>query len=177
MIQRAKTFRLGVEALVLKETQDWAMEFQNNLAQMEKDLKVKVDQVKAERAQAEQERAAAVAQAAIASLPGALELVVSNASKADNFHWTVKLENKDGAISEDIAGAKTWAHVGIARGQYKLTVSAFIDKAPARASALVTIKPGETSRAELALAEPPAATSDTDAKQEKAAGPKPQSRD
>ncbi|HEY3495768.1 MAG TPA: SLATT domain-containing protein, partial [Polyangiaceae bacterium] len=37
LIQRAKTFRMAVEGLVMKETQEWATEFQNNLAEMEKD--------------------------------------------------------------------------------------------------------------------------------------------
>jgi len=36
MIRRAKVFRMAIEALVMKETQDWATEFQNNMAQMER---------------------------------------------------------------------------------------------------------------------------------------------
>jgi len=154
MIQRAKAFRMTVEALVLKETQDWATEFQSNLAQMEKDLKLKVDKAQAEREKVEQDRAAAAAQAAAASRPGSIELVVPNAARADDFRWTVRLQSKEEELSEELVGAKNWAHIGVAPGQYKLTVTATVGKRPARASAVLGVKPGEAVKVELALTEP-----------------------
>lgn len=154
MIQRAKSFRMTVEALVLKETQDWATEFQSNLAQMEKDLKLKVDKAQAEREKNEQERAESVAQSAAASRPGSIELVVPNAARADEFRWTVALHGKADELTEELVGAKNWVHIGVAPGQYKLTVTAAIGKRPARASAVLTVKPGEAAKVELALTDP-----------------------
>jgi len=153
MIQRAKSLRMMVEALVLKETHDWATEFQSNLAQMEKDLKLKVDKAQAERERSEQERAASVAESAAASRPGSIELVVPNAAKADEFRWKVTLYTKQQELTEELVGAKNWVHIGAAPGQYKLTISATIAERPTRASAVLTVKPGEAVKVEVALPE------------------------
>jgi hypothetical protein len=154
MIERAKTFHLSVEALVLKETQDWAAEFQNSLAQLEKDVKAKASQVKAEREKAEQERATTAAQAAAASVAGSVEVIVVNAQKTDGKRWSVRLVSKDRTITEDIEGSKNWTQIGVPPGEYNLNASALINKVPARANALLNIKPGETTKVELTLLEP-----------------------
>jgi hypothetical protein len=48
LIQRAKDFVSTIQGMVLQETQEWAAEFQSNMAQMEKDLKTQLDALKAQ---------------------------------------------------------------------------------------------------------------------------------
>lgn len=46
LLDRAKKFRIEIEALVLQETKEWVAEFQTNLAQMEKDIAAQLSKLK-----------------------------------------------------------------------------------------------------------------------------------
>jgi conflict system pore-forming effector with SLATT domain len=46
LIQRAKDFIGQIEGLVFQETKDWVTEFQSNLAQIERDSKTQLDELK-----------------------------------------------------------------------------------------------------------------------------------
>jgi hypothetical protein len=156
MLQRAKLFRMAIEALVLKETQDWATEFQNNTAQMEKDLKVQVDQAKAERAKAEEELKAQLEQQkaaqAAASQTGSVEATVSNAGDTDGFLFNAKLENNQAVVVEEaVPNSQSWARIDVPAGQYKLTISARVKTKPVAGMIVVSVKPGETTKAQLVL--------------------------
>ena len=48
LIQRAKDFTSLIEGLVLQETKDWITEFQSNLAQIERDSKTQLDELKSQ---------------------------------------------------------------------------------------------------------------------------------
>jgi hypothetical protein len=162
MIQRAKVFRMAIEALVLKETQDWATEFQNNMAQMEKDLKVQIDQAKADKAKAEEELKARVEEqkAALekASQTGSVEAIVTNADVTDGFLFNAKLETNQAVLAEEaVPNSQSWARIDVPAGQYKLTISARVKTKPVSGMIVVSVKPGETTKTELALpAAPPA---------------------
>jgi hypothetical protein len=156
MIQRAKAFRMAIEALVMKETQDWATEFQNNLAQVEKDLKLQVDQAKAQRIKAEEELRARIdrekAEREKAALPGSLQATIENAGDTDDFRFEAKLETDvDVVARETVTSSQTWARLAIPAGQYKLTVSALVKQQHAVVMTVVSVKPGETTQAELKL--------------------------
>jgi hypothetical protein len=160
MLQRAKVFRMAIEALVMKETQDWATEFQSNMAQMERDLKVQIDQAKADRAKVEQELKAQTERASAererANQPGSVEATVSNAGDTDGFRFNAQLEtNQVVVVDEAIANSQTWARLDLAAGQYKLTVRALIKNKPVAGMIVVSVKPGETTKAELMLPAPP----------------------
>jgi SMODS and SLOG-associating 2TM effector domain 2 len=156
MIQRAKVFRLAVEALVTKETQDWAVEFRQTMSTLERDLKVQVDQAKADRDKAEQDAKAQAAHEKAerekAAQPGGIEAKVPNAGGADDFQFQVKLETKDKVVVEEpVSGSDSWTRIGVPAGQYKLTLSAAIKKRRVSSTTVVFVKPGETTRSELSL--------------------------
>jgi hypothetical protein len=156
MIQRAKVFRLAIEALIAKETQDWATEFRQNMNSLERDLKVQVDQAKTDRDKADQDAKAQATQdkadQAKADQPGAIEVNVTNASGADDFQFRAKLENKaDVVVEEAVSGSETWTHIELPAGQYKLTIHAVVNKKDVSSTTVVVVKPGETSKSELSL--------------------------
>ena len=162
MIQRAKVFRMAIEALVMKETQDWATEFQNNMAQMEKDLKVQIDQAKADQAKAEQDLKAQLDEQKTAlekaSQTGAIEAIVSNAGETDGFLFNAKLETNQAVLAEEaVPNSQSWARIDVPAGQYKLTISARVKAKLVSGMVVVSVKPGETTKAQLALPAAPSA--------------------
>jgi hypothetical protein len=70
LIDRARSFRTDVEALVLQETKDWVTEFQNSMVQMEKDIVAQVAALKAQVDKATQAKEAA-------EQPGSIQLQIS----------------------------------------------------------------------------------------------------
>jgi hypothetical protein len=126
--------------MVLQETKDWATEFQNNMAQMEKDLKSQLDTLKAQ-----------VEQNARSSIPGAIELTVANADKTDGFHFDVILESARGKIADSVSNAKVWTRIGTSAGVYKVTVEGKVKGSPLAASSILDIKPAETVKSSLEL--------------------------
>jgi hypothetical protein len=171
MIQRAKVFSLVVEALVIKETQDWATEFRQNLMMLERDLKVQIDQSKVDREKAdqdaktktEQEKAKAEREKADkeqAAQPGAIDASVSNASATDDFQFEAKLENKSSIVAtEPVKGAESWTKLDVPPGQYKLTITGIVKKRQLASSTLLVVKPGATTDVKLALPTMPSAES------------------
>jgi uncharacterized coiled-coil protein SlyX len=145
LIGRAKQFRMAVEGMVLKETQDWVTEFQNNIAQLEKDLRVQVDNLKAA---ADQTSAAQAA----AGMPGSLEATITNAEKSDDFHIDATLENGESSVAqESVTNSKTWVKLLLPPGQYKLTVNARTAGKPVSAACAVFIKPSEVAKPVITL--------------------------
>lgn len=146
-IQKAKAFRLAVEGIVTQETRDWVTEFQANMAQLEKNVKSQLDALKAQVEKSQEARQTA-------SQPGSIEATVDNADKAKDYACTVTLDGPEGVIVKDerTAGSKTWAHLNVKPGQYRLTVSATgPDGKPVSATAVVVIKPAEVSRPAISL--------------------------
>jgi len=173
MIQRAKAFSLAIEALITKETQDWATEFRQNLMTLERDLKVQVDQAQANRDKAEQEKAKAEREKAEqektkaeqekleqqkAAQPGSIQLRVPNARTTDDFQFNAKLENKASVIvDEPMKGSESWTRIDVIAGQYKLTISGTVKLQPVASSKVLIVKPGEMTELELSFpASPPA---------------------
>jgi len=144
MIQRAKDFVSGIQAMVLQETKDWATEFQSNLAQMEKDLKAQLDQLKAQVEKGAQEKQAA-------TKPGAVELTVTNADQTDGFQFEVTLEGQAVKLTEAVRGNRVWMHINTPPGLYKVTVTGKAKGADVAISAVVEVKPGETAKPQLNL--------------------------
>jgi hypothetical protein len=156
MIQRAKVFSMAIEALIAKETQDWATEFRQNMNLLERDLKVQVEQAKVDRerieqeakAKAEQEKAARVREAQ----PGSLEASVPNANTTDDFRFQAKLENNSGLVVDEIvAGSETWTQLALPAGTYKLTISGLVKKQKVSSTTVLLVKPGETTKSQLSL--------------------------
>jgi hypothetical protein len=152
LLQKAKEFRMAVEAVVVQETKDWATEFQNNLAQLEKDVKAQLDTLKAQVEKQQQAREAA-------SEPGSIEATVSNADRAQDFTFFVSLDGPEGPVVKDerVANNKTWIRLNVMPGQYRLAVAAdtvAIAAAPSKRvsqSAVVAVKTGELAKASVAL--------------------------
>lgn len=148
LMKRAKEFRLSVESMVLQETQEWATEFQNNIAQLEKDIKVQLESLKAQVEKSRQEETAA-------KKPGGIQLVVTNASKAQNGSFEVTLFLKNNAVATDSAAvARTSASfTDLEAGQYRLVVKAVVGAKPVSASEVAIVKPGEITKVGMILPE------------------------
>lgn len=152
LLQKAKEFRLAVEAIVVQETKDWATEFQNNLAQLEKDVKAQLETLKAQVEKQQQERQAE-------SEPGSIEATIPNADKARDFTLFVSLDGSEGALMKDekVVNSKTWTRLSVKPGQYTLTIAADTVATDTEASkrvsqsAVVGLKPGEVAKASVAL--------------------------
>lgn len=145
LIERAKEFRVTVEGLVMQETKDWVTEFQNSLAQLEKDAAAQLATLKAQTDKAAQARDAA-------TQPGSIELTVPNAEKADNATIQIKLEDAGGALADQsVTGTKTWVRLNLGPGQYRLTVSAAVGGKPASTTSAVVVKPGEIAQPAIPL--------------------------
>jgi len=149
LIQKAKEFRVGAEDVVGQETKDWVTEFQNNLAQLEKDVKLQLEML---RTQVEKQEAAAQ--------PGSLELTVTDADKTQGFAFTVSLAGPDGPVISDdkVTNSKTWVRTNLKPGQYTLRLNASsVPGAGAAApaaiskSAIVAIKAGEPTRQSISI--------------------------
>lgn len=145
IIQRAKDFRLAVENTVYQETKDWATEFQNNVAQLEKDVKAQADALKMEVDKARRTDAE--------NAPGAIELTVLNAQKADGGKLQVTFDGIDRNIAEEtLTGGNKWVRLGVVPGQYRLSIKGTVQGNPIFTSTAVIVKTGEISKPELSLA-------------------------
>jgi hypothetical protein len=145
LLARAKEFRIAVEGLVLQETKDWVSEFQNNVAQLEKDVTAQLATMKAQNEKAAQARDAA-------TRPGSIQLTVPNADRADNAVIRIKLEDASTAIADETAtGSKTWVRLSLTPGHYRLTVSAAIGGRPTSTTTAVIVKPDEVTQPQIAL--------------------------
>lgn len=144
LIQRAKDFISGIQNAILQETKDWATEFQNNMAQMEKDLKSQLDTLKAQVEKNAKEKEES-------SKPGAIELTVTNADKADGFHFDVILEGGPEKVADTVSNAKVWTRIAVAPGQYKMAVNAKVKGSPLGTSAVIDVQAGVTWKGSLEL--------------------------
>jgi hypothetical protein len=152
MVQKAKDFRLGVEAIVQQETRDWVTEFQSNISQLEKEVKAQVEQLKAEAARTLEAQHAA-------TQAGSMEVTVANADRTQGFTFTITVEGADGAIVKDeqAASSRKWSRANVKPGQYNVRVSATSPAsaaAPARTvadSTVVIVKPGEIAKGAIEL--------------------------
>jgi hypothetical protein len=162
LVRSAKAFRLAVEGSVLDETRAWAVEFQNALAQLEKEANEKfaqlTDQARQEakeaRDKAEQQRVQAAQQqqtSAEAARPGSIELSVPNSNQADDRTVKVQMEGDGVSVVDMMVGSQRWSRIGLRPGTYRLIVSAQSAKQPITDQAVCVIKPGEVLRAELKL--------------------------
>ena len=109
-IARARDFIVGVQAMVLQETKDWVTEFQNSIAQLDKEIAARLDALKSQIEKTAQTQAQA-------AQPGSIELTVPNADKTDGFDFDVLLEGFDGKLAEErVIGAKTWVRINVPPG-------------------------------------------------------------
>jgi len=144
MIQRAKDFVGAIQSLVADETRQWATEFQNNLAQMEKDLKSQVDTLKAQVDKAQKDKEAA-------AKAGAIELTVTNADKTDGFSFDVVLEGQSLKFTDSVSNAKVWTRIDTAPGQYRVVINAKKSGAVTSVSKVADVSPGETEEISVSL--------------------------
>jgi hypothetical protein len=152
LLAKAKEFRMAVEDVVVQETKEWATEFQNNLAQLEKDVKAQLETLKAQVEKQQKDRAAV-------SEPGSMEVTVSNADKTRDFTLLVTLEGPDGTVVKDdkVLSSKTWTRLNVKPAQYKVTIAADTVASAAEASkrisqsAVLQVKPGELTKASVSL--------------------------
>jgi hypothetical protein len=145
LIERAKEFRVAVEGLVMQETKDWASEFQNNIAELEKDVTAQLNALKAQSEKAAQARDAA-------RQPGSIQLTVPNAGQSASGTFQVQLEGASGVVADEmVTGSKTWVWLNLVPGHYRATVSATVSGKLASTAAAVIVKPGEVAQPEIAL--------------------------
>ena len=154
LIQRARDFVSVIQGMVLQETKDWAIEFQSNMAQMEKDLKTQLDALKAQVEQSAKEKESAAKEKETAAKPGSIELTLTNADKTDGFNFVVSLEGTAGKFTDSVSNAKVWTRINTPPGQYKLAVEAKAKGSPIATSMILDVKPGEISKPSLTLPVP-----------------------
>jgi hypothetical protein len=148
LIKRAKDFRMAVEMIVVDETKDWATEFQNNMAQLERDIKSELEKLQAK--VDEQQKAGDAA-----SQTGSIEATIANGDKTGGF--TVTLEGDDGVVvqGEQVAASSLWKRASVKPGQYTLTVVAETAASPPVSldpqSATFTVTGGGTARPSITL--------------------------
>jgi hypothetical protein len=139
-LELAKKFVLAVEQHIGDETRQWASEFQQNLAAMEKEAAAKWE-AREKEAQVQREGAK----------PGALQLTVTNANKTDDRKFTVLLQPGD--EQESISGGQTWSRSALAPGMYTVTVRGTINSQNAEDSKVFQIESNRITEGELTLLE------------------------
>jgi SMODS and SLOG-associating 2TM effector domain 2 len=145
LVARAKDFMVGVQAMVLQETKDWVTEFQNSVAQLDKEIGARLDALKAQVEKASQSHEAM-------TQPGSIELTVLNSDKADGFSFDVLMEGADGKITEQkITGTKKWVQINLPPGQYKVSIDATAGGKPANTVIAIQVKPQEITKSEVQL--------------------------
>lgn len=144
LVGRAKDFISAIQALILQETRDWATEFQTNMGRLEKELKVQLDELKAQGDQTAKEKESA-------ARTGAIEVTLTNLEKADGSAWNARLQ---GAVTraEDLTGSKVWSQINLPAGSYRIIVTAKDKDAVISTQAVVDVKPGETTKQSVTLA-------------------------
>ncbi len=162
LVQAAKTFHLTVEGYVIDETRAWAVEFQNTLAQLEKDANEKFQQLTAQARQdakdakeaAEQQRARASDEAKAqseAQRTGSIELSVPNSVAADDRTVRIQMEGEGLSFVDTVVGSPRWSRIGLKPGHYRVIVSAQASSKPITDQVVCEIKPGELLKTELKL--------------------------
>lgn len=145
LIDRAMKFRTDVEALVLQETKDWVTEFQNSMAQMEKEIGAQLADLKTQVAKAAQAREAA-------EQAGSIQLQIQNASTVDTGTTiSVWLTDAQGKSIQESASGQSWAKVNVLPGQYKLRIQGTVKGQSVEDQKVVLVKPGEITAVQLAL--------------------------
>ena len=145
LIERARKFRVDVEALVLQETKDWITEFQSSMAQMEKDVSLQLTSLKSQVDKAIQAKD-------IASQPGSIELtIVDNANKAsrDSIKVTV-IDSKNDAGTTQSTGLN-WTSPFMPPGLYQVKVEATVNNEHFSKTAQVTVKPAECASIQIPI--------------------------
>ena len=145
LVDRAKKFRIDVEALVLQETKDWVTEFQNSMVQMEKDVAAQVAALKAQVDKAAQAKEAA-------EQSGSIQLEIQSASKADTgTAVSVSLTDAEGKTVHENASGASWAKINVLPGQYKIGIEATVKGQRVEDQKVVSVKPGEIAPVQLTL--------------------------
>jgi hypothetical protein len=144
-VARAKDFIVGVQAMVLQETRDWMTEFQNSIAQLDKEVAARFDALKSQVEKAAQTEAAT-------AQPGSIELTLPNADKADGFTLDASIEGAQGKIAEErISNTKKWVLINMPPGQYKVSIGATVAGKRTNTATAMIVKPQEITRAEVSL--------------------------
>jgi hypothetical protein len=145
LLKCAQDFRIAVSTAVLQETKDWVTEFQNNLGELERDTRAQLESLRAKVEKTARE-------ASEESRPGALELVVSDADRAEGSTFTASLKGQNGVILSDVVqNSKTWTSVGIAPGQYRLQLAGRVDGRETKVTKVLIVRPGETTEIQAKL--------------------------
>lgn len=145
LIERARKFRVDVEALVLQETKDWITEFQSSMAQMEKDVATQLTTLKSQVDKAIQAKETA-------SQPGSIELtIVDNANKLGRGSIQVTvIDSKNNAGAPQSTGL-SWTSPFMPPGLYQVKVEATVNNQPFSKTAQVTVKPAECASIQIAI--------------------------
>ena len=139
----ARDFRVGVAQTVLQETKDWVTEFQDNLGQLERETQAQIEDL---RARVETSRK----NLSDESLPGAVELTVSDATRSDDNSFDVSIDTEKGLLLKETARSTiTWATTGIAPGSYRLLLKAKFGGKEIAVAKVLIIKPGETTSLQI----------------------------
>ncbi|HEX6289964.1 MAG TPA: SLATT domain-containing protein [Herpetosiphonaceae bacterium] len=127
LLQRAKDFTLQVENLVRQETDSWVLEFQSNIAQLEKVLKTEAE----------------------ARKPGSIRVVVANGRDFDR----VCIRMNDAQVKE-LVGVTEGIIDGVPPGRYEIVVVGKKGSAEPRAAKVVEVQADAMALVELALPTP-----------------------
>jgi hypothetical protein len=137
----AKEFVLKVERSIGEETRQWATEFAQNLAQMEKEVAARSEE---RQKQVEEQRQAAK--------PGAIQLTVTNAKEIDDRKFDVLRQHDGSDLAKDtVEGAQTWVRSAVAPGIYTIPATATLKQKRATASQVTQVKPAEICEVSLTL--------------------------
>jgi hypothetical protein len=142
IITRVKEFVASGRLAVLQETQQWAAEFESNLAQMEKEAQVqrsRLEDIHAKRREA--------------TRAGSISLTITNADVVTGETMTVALRGEAGEIAhESTPPASQWNRLGVAPGHYAIRVEAdCAGRAVTAETAAFEVLPGNVAEPKLTL--------------------------
>jgi len=151
LLQKIQDFCIGARTMVEKETQAWAMEFQTNLSQLEKQASAALDTARSHAEAAQKESKAS----ADSTRPGAIDLTVENVLDTDQgYDVFIDGEQRKSAVT-----GRTCAIMNVSPGLHEIAVKATLSGAPVHESQSVSVAAATPTKVSMTLSKAKAAAS------------------
>jgi hypothetical protein len=146
-LDRIKAFCLAVRGEVEQETQAWIAEFRSNLAQLEKETKQALDDVRAQAKKEAEDAAKQLGDAVRAGKPGAIQVTIKTAATLDKG-FAIDL---GGITQAQALAGKEYAIGNVPPGIHVIGASAEATGKTLRAAKAVTVQANEIAAVVLEL--------------------------
>lgn len=147
MFDKLTVFTAQVNAILQEETRVWMEEFRSSLRELEQALKTRHEAARTEAAQAREAMRAKAEADALASIPAAANVKVTNASELDDSSWALRID--DGEL-RPVRGDNA-AVTGISPGIRTFVATGRINGRTVSAELAVELRPGALAAIELKL--------------------------